>query len=81
MSSPTRQLLVALAGAVLPVAAWGQGSTELRGRVVNDSGVAIAGATITLSGIGYAIRSDSLGTFVLSGTPGSTLVLSMRAAG
>jgi hypothetical protein len=80
MTSPRNRLL-ALAGALIPVAVLGQGATELRGKVVNDSGVAVAGATITLSHVGYTIRTDSSGTFVLSGTPGSTLVFSMRAPG
>jgi hypothetical protein len=76
-------MLVTLGLAVLsaPPVAAGQQGTELRGRVVDESGVAIAGATITLSQIGYTIRTDSSGSFVLSGTPGSTLVFSMRAPG
>jgi hypothetical protein len=56
-------------------------ATELRGRVVSDSGVPIPNATITLPGIRYSVRSDSLGAFRLSGTPGSTLNLTLIAAG
>jgi hypothetical protein len=81
MASPSKRLLLALASALTPVAVSGQGATELRGKVVNDSGVAVAGATITLSRVGYTIRTDSAGLFVMSGTPGSTLVFSMRAPG
>jgi hypothetical protein len=71
--------LVVFGSVLLPCAS--QAQVELRGRVVSEDGAAIAGATITLTQIGYAIRTDSSGAFVLSGTPGSTLVLSLRAAG
>ena len=81
MASASRTLILALAGAFTPLAALGQGTSELRGRVVSETGVAIAGATITLSQIGYAIHTDSSGEFALTGTPGSTLVFTMRAAG
>ena len=80
MAPASRTLLLALAGALAPLGAHGQGS-ELRGRVVSETGVAIAGATITLTSVGYAIRTDTSGAFVLRGTPGSTLVFTMRAAG
>jgi len=55
--------------------------SELRGRVVTEAGVPIAGATITLTGIRYSVRTDSLGRFHLAGTPGSTLNLALHAAG
>lgn len=55
--------------------------STLNGRVVSDSGKTIAGATITLVGLGYSVKTDSLGRFTLSGTPGSTLSLSLRADG
>ena len=55
--------------------------SELHGRVVTDSGGPIPGATVTLAGLGYSVRSDSSGRFRLSGTPGSTLTLTLRAAG
>jgi hypothetical protein len=80
MASAAIQVILALAVVSTPIAARAQGA-ELRGKVVSDSGVAIAGATVTLSGIGYTIRTDSQGAFVLSGTPGSTLAFTMRAAG
>ena len=55
--------------------------SELRGRVVSDSGVPIRGATVTLAAIRYSVTTDSLGRFTLAGTPGSTLALSLRATG
>jgi hypothetical protein len=58
-----------------------QAQSELRGRVVTEAGVPIAGATITLTGIRYSVRTDSLGRFHLAGTPGSTLNLALQAAG
>jgi len=58
-----------------------EAQSTLSGRVVSDSGNAIAGATITLVSLGYSVKSDSLGRFTLSGTPGSTLSLSLRASG
>jgi len=82
MTSPGRTVILALAGwFITPLVATGQGTSELRGRVVNETGVAIAGATITLTRIGYTIRTDSSGAFVLHGTPGSILVFTLRAAG
>ncbi len=81
MASASRTVILSLAGVFLPLVATAQGTSELRGRVVSETGVPIAGATIVLSGIGYTIRSDSSGAFVLAGTPGSTLVFTLRAAG
>jgi hypothetical protein len=72
--------LIVLIGLFRPLSAHAQ-STELRGKVVNESGAAVAGATITLSNIGYTVRTDSTGAFVLSGTPGSVLNLTLRATG
>ena len=70
-----------LASVCTPLAVLPQSATVLRGRVVNETGVGIAGATITLASIRYSVRTDSSGAFVLSGTPGSTLVFSLRAPG
>jgi hypothetical protein len=56
-------------------------SSELRGRVVTDAGVPVVGASVTLAGIRYTVRTDSLGRFSLAGTPGSTLTLSLQATG
>lgn len=63
-----------------PPALRAQGS-EVRGRVVSETGEAIPGATITLAGIRYTVRADSLGQFRLAGTPGSTLTFTLRAPG
>ena len=75
-----RKFLLGVVLAAIPHAASGQAS-ELRGRVLSDSGTPIAGATVRLTAIGYSVRSDSLGRFHLAGTPGSTLSLSLHAAG
>ena len=72
--------IVVLSLLVLP-ASVARAQAELRGRVVNDSGVPIRGATITLAAIRYSVTTDSLGRFTLAGTPGSTLALSLRANG
>ena len=55
--------------------------STLNGRVVSDSGTPIAGATITVGGVRYSVKSDSLGRFMLSGTPGSSLALALQASG
>ena len=55
--------------------------SQLRGRVVSDSGRPIANASVTVTSVGYTVRTDSSGTFALSGTPGSALALVVRAAG
>jgi hypothetical protein len=72
-------MAIVLAPAFAPVAARAQ--SELKGRVVSDSGTPIAGATVTLAGLRYSVTTDSLGRFHLSGTPGSTLDLSLQASG
>lgn len=59
----------------------GNAQSELAGRVVDDSGKPIAGATVTLTGVRYSVKTDSLGRFHLAGTPGSTLNLTLQAAG
>src|SRR5688500_12578134 len=81
MASASRTTILTLAGVLTPLLAYGQGKSELRGRVVSETGEAIAGATITLAQIGYAIRTDSTGASLLAGSPGSTLVFPLRAAG
>lgn len=58
-----------------------QAQSELVGRVVTDSGKPIAGASVTLPGIRYTLRTDSLGRFRLAGQAGSTLSLSLKAEG
>lgn len=72
--------IVVLSLLVLP-ASSALAQSELKGRVVSDSGVPIRGATITLAAIRYSVTTDSLGRFTLAGTPGSTLALSLRATG
>jgi hypothetical protein len=80
MASLGLRILLACAVLCTPIAASGQ-PTVLRGKVVNESGDGIAGVTVTLTGIGYSVRTDSAGEFALSGTPGSMLVFTIRAAG
>ena len=55
--------------------------TELSGSVVTEAGAPIVGATVTLAGVRYSVRTDSSGQFRLSGQPGATLVLTLMAAG
>ena len=82
MASTEAKILLLALGAVIaaPRSAASQ-SSELHGRVLSDSGTPIAGATVTLAGIRYSVRTDSLGRFHLSGTPGSTLNLTLQAPG
>ena len=74
------RFLLMLAVVALPVQSIA-GQTELRGRVVDSAGTAITGVTVTLNGIRYSVKTDSLGQFRFNGTPGSTLSLSLQAAG
>ena len=64
-----------------PAELMAQTGSELHGRIVNAAGTPIAGATITLIGFRYSIKSDSLGQFRFAGPPGSTLALSLQASG
>jgi len=67
--------------ALLLIPGVAEGQTQLNGRIVSDSGKPVVGATVTLTSIGYSVRTDSLGRFHLSGTAGSTLSLTLQAAG
>ena len=78
MSRRINLLIVPLA-ASLPCAS--QAQVELRGRVISTTGDPIPAASIMLTSIGYSVRSDSAGFFRLSGQPGSTLTLSLKAVG
>jgi hypothetical protein len=81
-SAEAKLSLVLLAALVAATPRGGAAqSSELRGRVVTDAGVPVSGATVTLAGIRYSVRTDSLGRFHLAGTPGSTLSLSLQAPG
>jgi hypothetical protein len=62
-------------------AAAAQSGSELRGRVVTESGTPVSGATVTLTSLRFSVRTDSAGHFVLKGTPGGTLELSISADG
>ena len=73
------RLLVVAAVFLFPAVSNAQ--SQLVGRVVSDSGKPIVGASVTLNGVRYSVRTDSLGRFHLSGTPGSTLSLSLKADG
>lgn len=73
--------LVAFALLAFAGDAAAQATSELHGRVVNEAREPIAGATITLAGIRYSVRTDSLGRFRFAAPPGSTLVLSLQANG
>ena len=75
----SRLLLFAALFTLFPIDSEGQ--SQLAGRVVSDSGKPIAGATVTLTALGYSVRTDSLGRFQLAGTPGSTLSLTLQATG
>lgn len=74
-----RQTIVVVA--LVAGAARVEAQSQLHGRIVSDSGKPIAGATITLGGVRYSVKSDSLGQFRLAGTPGSTLELTLVAIG
>ena len=58
MPSATRTVILAFASVFTPLVALGQGKSELRGRVVRESGETIAGATITLASGRIFIRLD-----------------------
>lgn len=66
---------------LMAVATRAEAQSELRGRVLNESGAPVVGATVTIGGIGYSVKTDSLGQFRLTGTPGSTLSLTLKAEG
>jgi hypothetical protein len=76
-----RRLLFLVVTLLVSTTAAAEAQIELAGRVVSDAGEPIAGATITLAGIRYSVKSDSLGRFRFSGQPGSTLNLSLQAPG
>ena len=80
MNPPRRSL--GIAAVLIAVTAWPLSAQSLlSGRVLSDSGKPVVGATVTLTSIKYSVRTDSLGRFQLSGTPGSTLSLTLQATG
>lgn len=81
VSGLTRWTIAFACGLAVTAATPVDAQSELRGRVLSDAGVPIPGATVTVSAVGYSIRTDSLGAFRLAGTPGSSLALSIRADG
>ena len=82
MTSDSLGRVLLLTGTMLlPATTIAAQSTELRGRVVTEAGIPVADASVTLAGIRYTVRTDSLGRFHLAGTPGSTLTLSLQAKG
>jgi hypothetical protein len=81
MNPGCRMSLGFLSAAMFGVATVAHAQSQLNGRVVSDSGKPIAGATVTLGGVRYTVKTDSLGRFQLSGTPGSTLSLTLQAPG
>ena len=72
---------LAVLGSLALFASSLESQSALSGRVLTDSGKPVAGATVTLVGLGFSVRTDSLGRFQLAGTSGSTLSLSFQARG
>ena len=82
LNAPCRSLgFAAVLIAVAAATNSADAQSVLSGRVLSDSGRPVVGATVTLTAIRYSVRTDSLGRFQLSGTPGSTLSLSLQAPG
>ncbi len=80
-SAPRLALQIIMLTSVTAIDEIGAQASELRGRILTDSGVPVRGATITIVSVGYSLRSDSLGEFRLAGTPGTTLTFTIRAPG
>jgi hypothetical protein len=74
-----RGFLAVTMAMVFPIA--GRAQVELRGRLVSQTGDPIAGAVVSVAQVGFSVKSDSLGRFVLAGTPGATLRLHFAAPG
>ena len=70
-----------LTASIVFVPCFAEAQSLLVGRVVSDSGQPIGSAIVTLKGVRYSVRTDSLGHFRLNGTPGSTLTLTLAATG
>lgn len=76
-----RTAFIAAALAVSGASVSARAQTQLAGRVVDQSGQPIIGATVTLSSIRYSVKTDGEGRFRFAGTPGSTMNLSLQAPG
>lgn len=74
-----RGLLRVSVGMSFPVAGLAQ--VELRGRLISEAGDPVPGATVTVAEIGFTLRSDSLGRFVLAGAAGAVARLQFVASG
>src|SRR5688500_7303541 len=58
-----------------------RGSGRIRGKVLGSNRRAVRGASVTVPGTGIETRSDDDGEFSLSGLPGGTHTLEVRAIG
>lgn len=56
-----------------------EAQSELRGRLINSAGEPVHGAIITVTDVGFQVRADSLGRFVIAGQRGGTLKLQFSA--
>ena len=81
-SRASHHLALAVASAALLAAppAHAQGST-FTGRVLTDSGVALAGAEVVLSGPNRSARTDANGEFRLSRIPAGEHIVNVRMPG
>jgi hypothetical protein len=75
-----RSAFLILAAAVWPFAADGQGSS-FAGRVLTDSGVAIAGAEVSIPSLQRTQRTNDQGDFVFSAVPGGEHIVGVRMPG
>lgn len=76
-----RTVLIATTLAVAGASRAALAQTELTGRVVDQTGQPIIGATVTLTAIRYSVKTDTEGRFRFAGTPGSTMNLRLQAPG
>lgn len=81
MTALLARMALLAAGPLLGLAATASAQAELRGRILGDSGAPVVGATVTLSGVRFTVKTDSLGVFRLTGTPGATIEFAIQAQG
>jgi hypothetical protein len=58
-----------------------EAQSQLRGRLIDAKGDPIPGAVITVTDVGFQVRTDSSGRFAIAGQRGSTLKLQFSAPG
>src|ERR1700680_3976392 len=84
MNCLTRTVLICSVFALVAVSLFAQAAATLRGQVLDPSGAAVPGATVTLTGPNNVVKvaqSDNNGAYSVVGLPPGKYIIRVIAAG